>query len=161
MAGPWPSNTSKPLTNLDADGDTVTGAGGGRDQIYQALLAVNDMLAAIDTGATPYTDSNPPPVVAGIESCQVNTNGTIINATPGLATATASWSGTNNHYCSFSHDLGTNLYNVVITLENTTTGNVPLASLAFKSASGFAVRTYTNNQNVEAPYRFWLMIQVL
>ena len=59
MAGPWPSNTALPTTNLDADTDTVTGAGGGREQLFNSIVRLNSALSAIDSGATPYTTSNP------------------------------------------------------------------------------------------------------
>jgi hypothetical protein len=54
----WPNNAAKPITNLDADGDTVTGTGGGRDQLDTVSQAVNDILAAVATNATVWSDDN-------------------------------------------------------------------------------------------------------
>lgn len=54
----WPDNSAKPIDKLNADTDTVTGTGGGRSQLDIISQFVNSMLAAIGTGATPWTDAN-------------------------------------------------------------------------------------------------------
>jgi len=64
MATTWPSTTALATTALDADTDTTTGASGARAQLYNAVVRLNAVLGAVNSGATVYTSSNPPPAVS-------------------------------------------------------------------------------------------------
>lgn len=57
----WPNNAAITIDKLDSDGDDVTGGSGARSQLDAIAQKVNAMLAAIATGAVPWTDANDGP----------------------------------------------------------------------------------------------------
>jgi len=136
----WPSDTS-PLdagnasaSNINADADPVTGSGGGRDQLFVLAQKVNEMLASMDAGATPYTDSNPQPFnsYAG----RINTGGTV-SGQPW----TAVWSGTNTGQCTVTHTLNTTSLSVVATANINWNSNFFGAYTRIVDANTFEVTT--------------------
>ena len=83
MANAWPDPNDPVDTDaLDADSDTVTGAGGGREQILGAVQTLNTILAAVDAGASVFSDRNSD-LLALLDKVNVFTKNQIVEkATP-------------------------------------------------------------------------------
>jgi hypothetical protein len=87
----------------------------------------------------------------------VNVNGSIFYATSGLSGASASWAG---NVCTFTHTLGTSIFNIVLTPDSGTAGGIGQVRLLGQTSTTITIETYDDEFTLPDPLPFFLMIQI-